>query len=458
MTSAAPGRTGAVPLFHRMDRTMGGHSAATIRWLLILTLTGVVLVFGTVFSVIPDEIYAPWHPHTAIRYVHDSFDLSAYFRCGAWVALDRRPYADVFSEYPQLATYLFGLTHLLADTAHDPDLPRIPPGPADNRTKNMVLEFSKVVPHSFARFQFYHGLLMVPFFFVLALSVNLLARASGVERPWLWAMVLPAALFFTVNRFDVVPTALVALALVMVVHDRPYVGLVLLGAAGLTKWYPVVLVPAVVCYCRARSGRWPVGPVLAAGALVGAVLLHSIWWVRWDGFLEPYRFHAGRTANAESLFFLASFYVCGLSGADALTGPGWLVVLFAAGQFSGLVLGVVLRPSDPRRLVATCALSLVLFVIFAKFYSPQWIVWLAPLVVVLARRVGLKALLAAMDLATYAFYPVVFHLTWPVSTRAPAAAFVVVVATNLALKFVLGLMLVRELRGDRRTQSADDHG
>ena len=82
------------------------------RWLLILT--GLVLVYALVASSTPEKIDGPGP--RPIRFFRDNYDMSCYFRRGAWLPLGKRPYAEVFSEYPQLATYLFGLTHVVAQS------------------------------------------------------------------------------------------------------------------------------------------------------------------------------------------------------------------------------------------------------------------------------------------------------------------------------------------------------
>lgn len=418
---------------------MGGARGPKTRWGLIVILTGVVTVYALVSSAAPEKIHAVWAQ--PVRFLSDNYDMSCYFRRGAWLPLGKRPYAEVFSEYPQLSTYLFAFTHVLAGSRHNPDWPRVPTGRLDDR---LMDQLPWGVPGAFDTYQLVHSLLMVPFYVLLVVSTTHLAHALGVGRPWVWVFGLPAALFFTINRFDVVPAALTTVALVCIVRDRRSSGFACLAVAGLAKWYPIVLVPALIHYCWRRTGRAPVGPVLVGAGIGALVVGHSLWWVGWDALLVPYRFHASRPANVESLYFLTTHYAMGLSGNAALVGAAWLGWVFAVLQFAGVLVGIVACPTDARRLVAVCALSLVLFVCFAKFYSPQWFLWITPLVLALPIRWPARTLLVAMDLTTYAFW-IVYDLTYPVSTTTPAAAFVLVVTVNLAIKTALGVVLVAEL-------------
>ena len=42
-----------------------------------------------------------------VRFVNDYSDRAIYAERGSWWRLGKRPYIDVFSEYPQVATYVF---------------------------------------------------------------------------------------------------------------------------------------------------------------------------------------------------------------------------------------------------------------------------------------------------------------------------------------------------------------
>ena len=64
-------------------------------------------------------------------------------------------------------------------------------------------------------------------------------------------------------------------------------------------------------------------------------------------------------------------------------------------------------PATPPRLVAACAASVVVFVAFGKVLSPQFLIWLVPVVALLAGRAGLAvgALLGAALVTTHLWFP-----------------------------------------------------
>jgi hypothetical protein len=76
---------------------------------------------------------------------------------------------------------------------------------------------------------------------------------------------------------------------------------------------------------------------------------------------------------------------------------------------------MVRMPENLGSLLRRGAIVLVVFAAVQVFYSPQWIVWMAPLLVPLARqqpRLGWTA--GTFDLATYASFPLVADLSdWP---------------------------------------------
>src|SRR5204863_7835026 len=61
-------------------------------------------------------------------------------------------------------------------------------------------------------------------------------------------LVLPGALYFTLNRFDIVPALLVALSLLCLGRRRIAASAVVLAAATVLKLYPAFLCPLFVRY------------------------------------------------------------------------------------------------------------------------------------------------------------------------------------------------------------------
>jgi hypothetical protein len=64
-------------------------------------------------------------------------------------------------------------------------------------------------------------------------------------------------------------------------------------------------------------------------------------------------------------------------------------------------------PATPERLVAACAASVVVFVAFGKVLSPQFLIWLVPVVALVSGSTGLAAaaLLGAALVTTHLWFP-----------------------------------------------------
>ena len=69
------------------------------------------------------------------------------------------------------------------------------------------------------------------------------------------------------------------------------------------------------------------------------------------------------------------------------------------------------RPAGIASLLRRGAVVLIVFIGLSVIFSPQWVLWLAPLLLPLARRNRSTGLFIALDLATYFTFPV-YSLVW----------------------------------------------
>jgi hypothetical protein len=212
-------------------------------------------------------------------------------------------------------------------------------------------------------------------------------------------LLLPGAIFYTAYRFDIIPALLTALSLACLGRRRMVASAVFLGAAAMVKVYPVLLTPLVLRYLwedrRARA-VW----LGAFAATVGAFLLPPLAMSGWEAVWAPYRYQLGR----EPLLWNAYDYLLPkyLEKSD-LRGTAFRLGCLA------LTLAALALPRVPdlATLLRRGAVVLIVFVSLSVFYSPQWILWLTPLLLPLATgRPGLTGLVVALDLVTF--------FTWPV--------------------------------------------
>jgi hypothetical protein len=222
--------------------------------------------------------------------------------------------------------------------------------------------------------------------------------APGV-RLWLWVPPLLGPMI--VCRFDLVPAALAAGAL-LALGRRPALAGALVGLGAAVKLWPAALLPSLWLHrTPGERGRWRLlaafGAVAGAAVLVAAVLAGStrlLSPLHWQGErglqLEAYAalpllvadlFRPDRWQVAYTRFY-----------AFQVTGPGTGAAMTAATVSSGLavlLLAVLwlraarLREAMPPAVVGLLgALTVCLIAVTDKTLSPQYLIWVAALLAV----------------------------------------------------------------------------
>jgi hypothetical protein len=266
------------------------------------------------------------------------------------------------------------------------------------------------------------------------------AMGRGPGPVWLCA--LPGAVFFALNRFDVLPALATALAFAALGRGRRGWAGAWLAAGVLLKLYPVLFVPVILRHLGPRpSVRFLVGFAGVAASGVG------LSWAAtdWQGVVGPIRVQLNRPLEANNWILYGRLLPLSLGHSK----EGRLLLLAAT------VLAVsATRPAGVPGVLRRCALVLIVFTNLSVFWSPQWVVWFLPLLVpVAAGRRGLTATAVALDAVSYFSFPVLFWILW--GQLRPDAASVVVegtIAVRTALWLTLAVLLVR----DERRAKADD--
>jgi uncharacterized membrane protein len=237
--------------------------------------------------------------------------------------------------------------------------------------------------------------------------VALLLAHLGATRARLWAALALLALSpialgpISLNTYDAWPALLTVVALALLAAAAPVAAFAVLGLAFAAKLYPIVLVLPASVFVWRTLGRSAALRSLAAFVTVAAVLVVPFLALAPHGLLESFRAQAGRSLQVESLggSLLGVADRLGWYSATVLhrTGHtisydlvGWLPR--AIGVVSSVlqvlaVVGVTLlylrRRDDLMRLAAAFAAVVAGFLAFTRFFSPQYLVWLIPLVVLL---------------------------------------------------------------------------
>ena len=325
-------------------------------------------------------------------------DTPLYERYGDAVVSGKAPYRDFQVEYPPLALPVFVIPSALGARGN---------------------------------FALYSGLfeaLMVLCGLVLAASVAIVVtkrHATALSTGAAIALVGFGALALgpvVLSRFDLWPTALTAAALAAFLTSRRPLAFALLAFGFVAKLYPAVLLPPLLIYVWRRDGPRSALRSLGifAGVSLAAVLPFLV--VAPHGLWASISGQASRPLQIESLgasLLLAGHQVSGLvlhvesgHGSDNLGGS--LAHSVAAGQSVLQLVAIVLlwvafargRPTSDR-LLRTCAACVCAFIVFGKVLSPQYLVWLLPLLALVRGRRGLVGggLLVVAMVLTQAWFP-----------------------------------------------------
>jgi hypothetical protein len=228
-----------------------------------------------------------------------------------------------------------------------------------------------------------------------AATVPLLAtalRGLGASTRRIWACCLFAGLaplllgpVYVVN-YDAWPAFLTAAALALVAWGRRRSGAAVLGLGFATKVYPVVLLPLLLVRAWREGGlRSAAWSAAAFGAAAGAAIL-PLAAIAPGGVGFSLYVQAKRPLQIESL------------------GASLLLVAHQLGLYGGSVNSNYNSQNLNGSLASGLAAAVVGYVAFGKILSPQYLIWLVP-VVLLVDELLPAALLGVALVLTHVWFP-----------------------------------------------------
>jgi hypothetical protein len=299
---------------------------------------------------------------------------------------------------------------------------------------------------------------------LVAMGLALRALGAGAGRTAAalgFAAVAPLALGSVVlSRFDLLPAAVTAGALAALVARRLRLGHVLLGLAIAVKVYPVVLAPIVVAHVwRERGRREALACLGALGGVVAACFAPFLALAPggvWDSVVRQ----TTRPLQIESLgsgVLLVLHHAAGLAvhwksshGSQNLvgTGPdaiGALQTVLQVGALGAVWWLHARGPGGRAELLRASAAAVAAFVALGKVLSPQYLIWLIPLVPLVRGRRGLQAtvLLAVAMVLTQLWFPFRY---WRLVFSFDQASSWLVLARDLVLLALLATLVRPEPR------------
>jgi hypothetical protein len=405
-----------------------------------IALLSLLLVGSILFS-----LGVPKNFGFRIGFINDYGDKMVYAVRGSWYPYSKKPYTEVSSEYPQFATYFFALpyvkmgfpspldTRLIGEIEAfvNSKTPANPNDPSAHHMRNKLLR----------RYSFVFSLLMVPFLFF---SILLVYELRSDRKHLAFLMLLPAGLYFTHNRYDIIPACLGLLSIYLLSKNRYNWSASAIAIGFLTKWYIVLLFPVFLAYyyTRRKKINWPM--ILTFLCVCFAILLPVFLSSGVDGLLAPHITQLSRSTNQPSLFFLASLFM--RRGLDINIDNIYFAALTLVLQFSAVPLSVTSRIDSIDKVVRWSAFSVLVFIIFARINSPQWILWISPLLLVItASRFDVTGIIL-LDLFSYLQFPLLFNFRTLSDTY--YNLFLLVFSAKLVLLICFAVQLIGGLIGD----------
>ena len=287
---------------------------------------------------------------------------------------DAVAYRDTLLEYPvltgavaQVSAWAVRALGWVADGGADA-------GPADRQAADLA---------GGVRFYDLTALLMAAAALVAVVATSRTVR----RRPWdgLLVAAAPVLLLTSTINWDLLPVALTAVALLAWSRDRPVLAGAMLGLGAAAKLYPALLLLPVLLVCWQERPRGPAlrrGAAAAVAAVVSwAVVNLPVAALAPEGWRFFWTFNADRAAEFGSPWFALDLVGRGVP-ADRLD-------IAAAGVTAvglGLVAVLALAAPRPPRLAQLALLTLAIFVLANKVWSPQYALWLLPLAVLARPR------------------------------------------------------------------------
>jgi hypothetical protein len=231
-----------------------------------------------------------------------------------------------------------------------------------------------------------------------ALGGYMFARAAGPSRALLFWACTPQLLLTAGINFDVIAAVLAGAAAILARRTEDARSLALLAVGTATKFFPAAFAPILVLRGFVRGDRRGaiVGSIVFMATLAALYLPATLAAQSATRFVAEYAFT--KPANPDSIWAIPTALLRAAGVAD----PGLIVVAATAvGLVLTYAIGVLpraLRAADP---VIGFALALAAVLFWARFYSPQYAIWLLPFFVLLPLRTRTFVLFSVADVGTF---------------------------------------------------------
>ncbi len=227
----------------------------------------------------------------------------------------------------------------------------------------------------------------------LCLIVGVLATASAASREGgeagrnaaLLVAFSPGLILAAYINWDLLAMALTASGLAAWAARREALAGALLGLAVAAKFYPLLIIAALVLVCVRAGKLRELGRALAGGVIAWLAVNLPVALTANAGWAYFYAFSRSRGADWGSIWYLFEHYNVPVLGDSSVGRLNLMSSALFAVAFVAIAVMALAAPRRPR-LPQLAFLILAAFLALNKVWSPQYVIWLVPLAVLARPR------------------------------------------------------------------------
>ena len=232
---------------------------------------------------------------------------------------------------------------------------------------------------------------------LLALGVTRLLWGLQLDarRLYAWALAPPLILYVGHN-WDMLAVLLTIAAIASAERARLPAAAALAGLAAAAKFFPLLVLPLLALRSLSER-RWRSVIAIGAAAVAAWTIVNlPVAAIAWENWREFYVFSGERTGTAASFWLLAPQFGAPLLDIATINRASGATFLLGAAAI--VAIGWRRHRERPWLLAAPVV---AWFLLTSKVYSPQFDLWLYPLLLIAAPRLRPVAAFALADVAAY---------------------------------------------------------
>lgn len=277
-----------------------------------------------------------------------------------------------------------------------------------------------LIPLFGLQYKIVFGLWMI----AIAYGIYILLRNAVSKNAALYyaASLLIVGVGIVAGRFDMIPAALVLIAVLLAQKKKWVTAMIFLAFAGCFKIYAFLLFPVFLIALLQQKKPKVILPVISF-FIVSLVVLAVSLWVNAEQTISPLFYLKNRPFQIESTWASVLWFLNHFSGTEKIVysyGSTNIIQTFSHIFYpiasyiavTGIVILYWLQIRLRLPLVTMCILVMLMAIITAKVFSPQYLLWVIPLIPLLKEKTReLKILWLFILLLTVVIYPYLYE--WP---------------------------------------------